>query len=217
LSDKRLNIVLPAIVVAALLLRLAVRLHSWSADFWRNGYSFYFELARNIAAGRGLAFDGEPLTAFRVPIYPMFLAAVTLGHKAFLSVVFAQSLIGATTVLCGALLTAELFGSTAGITTAALAAAYPYYVVHDTALQDTSVLVTAVFFGHTSHRSFLDVYWMAYTSSVLTRWLRPAETAARHESEQPNLATVMFLSPSDAHCVLCGARSTAFAKAQREA
>jgi hypothetical protein len=35
------------------------------------------------------------------------------------------------------------------------------------------VVVTAVFFGHTSHRSFLDVYWMAYASSVLTRWLRP--------------------------------------------
>ena len=137
--DKRLRIVLPAIALAGLLLRLAVRLHSGSADFWRNGYTFYFELARNIAAGRGLAFDGEPLTAFRVPMYPMFLAAVTLGHKAFLSVVFAQSLIGAATVLCGALLAAELFGSTAGITTAVLAAAYPYYVVHDTALQDTSL------------------------------------------------------------------------------
>src|SRR2546426_11629757 len=99
LLDRRLRIVLPAIALSGMLLRLAVRLYSGSADLWRNGYAFYFELARNIAAGSGLAFDGEPPTAFRVPIYPMFLAAVTLGHKAFLAVVFAQSLIGAATVL----------------------------------------------------------------------------------------------------------------------
>jgi len=127
------------IVLVAVLLRFAARLNTGAADFWENGYTFYFQLAQNVAAGNGLGFDGQHPTAFRVPIYPMFLAAVTLGHKAFFSVVFAQSLIGASTVLCGALLTAELFGFTAGITTAALAAAYPYYVVHDTALQETSL------------------------------------------------------------------------------
>jgi len=69
----------------------------------------------------------------------MFLAAVTFGHQAFLPVLLAQSLIGAGTVLCGALIARELFGNSAAIITAILAAIYPYYVVHDTALQETSL------------------------------------------------------------------------------
>ena len=69
----------------------------------------------------------------------MFLAAVTLGHQAFLPVLLAQSLIGAGTVLCAALIARELFGNTAAIIAAVLAAIYPYYVVHDTALQETSL------------------------------------------------------------------------------
>ena len=80
-------------------------------------------------------FGGCPVTAFRVPLYPMFLAAVTLGHQAFLPVLLAESLIVGGTVLCTALITRELFGNTA----AALAAIYPYYVVHDTALQESSL------------------------------------------------------------------------------
>lgn len=32
------------------------------------------------------------------------------------------------------------------------------------------VIVTAVFFGHTSHRSHLDVYWIGYAAYVLTQW-----------------------------------------------
>ena len=51
----------------------------------------------------------------------------------------AQSLIGAGTVLCAALIARELFGNTAAIIAAALTAIYPYYVVHDTALQETSL------------------------------------------------------------------------------
>ena len=35
------------------------------------------------------------------------------------------------------------------------------------------IIVTAVFFGHTSHRSYLDVYWIAYSAYVLTRWIWP--------------------------------------------
>jgi len=104
-------------------------------DFWTNGYTFYFELAGQIAAGRGLAVP----TAFQVSIYPMFLAAVSFGRKAFLPIVLAQSLIGAATDLCGALLTTDWFGAQPGIVAAALAAAYPYYFVHDTALQETGL------------------------------------------------------------------------------
>lgn len=126
--------------------RVAARWYSGEADFWVNGYGFLFELAQNIAAGRGIAFDGAPPTAFRVPLYPAFLALVTFGHKLFLPVLIFQSLIGVGTVCCAALLARDLFGRAAAIPAAALTAVYPYYVVHDTALQETSLFtfLTAV-------------------------------------------------------------------------
>ena len=134
------------IAALAFALRLAARFYSGEADFWANGYGFFFELARNLAAGNGLAFDGGPPTAFRVPLYPAFLSAVTLGHQAFLSVVFWQSLIGAGTVLCTALIAREILGRSAAVLAAVITAVYPYYVVHDTALQETSLytFVTAL-------------------------------------------------------------------------
>jgi 4-amino-4-deoxy-L-arabinose transferase-like glycosyltransferase len=122
-----------------LAVRVAVRWRSGAPDFWENGYTFFFLLAENIAVGNGIAFDGRPPTAFRVPLYPLFLAAVTLGHRAFVPIVLAQSLIGTATAWCSAVLTRELFGNTAAIIAALLTALYPYYVVHDTALQETSL------------------------------------------------------------------------------
>jgi 4-amino-4-deoxy-L-arabinose transferase-like glycosyltransferase len=123
---------------AAFAVRVAVRCYSGAEDFWVNGYGFFFELAQNIAAGNGIFAEG-PLTAFRVPLYPAFLAAVTFGQKAFLPIVLAQAVIGVGTVWCTALLAREMFGSAAAIIAATITALYPYYVVHDTALQETSL------------------------------------------------------------------------------
>ena len=122
----------------AFAVRVAVRLYSGELDFWENQYTFFFVLAQNIADGNGVSVGGPP-TAFRVPLYPIFLAAVTLGHKVFVPVLLAQSLIGAGTVLCSALIARGLFGNAAAIVAAVLASIYPYYVVHDTALQETSL------------------------------------------------------------------------------
>jgi 4-amino-4-deoxy-L-arabinose transferase-like glycosyltransferase len=127
------------IVALAFALRFSIRWYFGDADFWENGYTFFIELARNIAAGNGIAFDGGSHTAFRVPLYPAFLSVVTLGHEVFLLVVFWQSLIGAGTVFCTALIAKEMFGRTAAIIAAVITAIYPYYVVHDTALQETSL------------------------------------------------------------------------------
>jgi 4-amino-4-deoxy-L-arabinose transferase-like glycosyltransferase len=127
------------IVLFAFAVRVAVRWFLGSEDFWVNGYGFFFELAQNIAAGKGIALDGEPPTAFRVPLYPVFLVAVTFGHKAFIPVLLSESLIGAGTVCCAALIAREMFGGPAAIIAAALTAIYPYYVVHDTALQETGL------------------------------------------------------------------------------
>jgi 4-amino-4-deoxy-L-arabinose transferase-like glycosyltransferase len=127
------------IVLFAFAARVAVRWFSGDEDFWINGYTFFFELAQNIAAGKGVAFDGEPPTAFRVPLYPAFLAAVTFGNKLFLPVLLSQSLIGAGTVWCAALIARGMFGGAAAIIAAAITAIYPYYLVHDTALQETGL------------------------------------------------------------------------------
>ncbi len=149
--DRRFHTRLLATAAAALLLRIVARLLSGEADFWQNGYTFLFELARNVAAGNGYAFDNQPPTMARVPVYPLFLAAVTSGRQAFLALVIAHSLVGAATVVCVGLLTAELFGrsgagtasgaagTNAALIAAAIAGIYPYYVVHDTALQDTAL------------------------------------------------------------------------------
>jgi 4-amino-4-deoxy-L-arabinose transferase-like glycosyltransferase len=134
------------IIFVAFALRVAVRCYSGSADFWINGYTFYFKIAQHIATGEGTSFADARFAAARVPLYPAFLAAVTFGKEVFFPVVFAQSFIGAGTVVCAALIAREMFGRSAAITAAAITAVYPYYVVHDTALQETSLytFVTAL-------------------------------------------------------------------------
>lgn len=127
------------LVGTGFILRVSYRLYDGEPSFWENGYTFFFDLARHIAAGQGLGFGGGALTAFRVPAYPAFLAAVTLGHRAFLPIVLSQAAIGAGTVLGSALLARELFGPKAAALAAGLTAIYPYYVVHDTAMQETSL------------------------------------------------------------------------------
>jgi 4-amino-4-deoxy-L-arabinose transferase-like glycosyltransferase len=69
----------------------------------------------------------------------LFLAAVTFGHRLFLPIILAQSLVGAGTVLCAAMLAREIFKNKAAIIAAILTAIYPYYVVHDTAIQESSL------------------------------------------------------------------------------
>jgi hypothetical protein len=126
----------------AFALRLVARLfYTGVADFWLYGYGFFFELAQSIAQGQGFSVGGPP-TAFRVPLYPTLLAGLTLGHQAFWPIVIAQCAIGAGIVICAAQLACRLFqgraAERASILAAAITAIYPYYVIHDTALQETS-------------------------------------------------------------------------------
>jgi hypothetical protein len=126
----------------AFALRLVARLfYTGIADFWIYGYGFFFELAQSIAQGQGFNVGGPP-TAFRVPLYPILLAGLTLGHQAFWPIVIAQSAIGAGIVICAAQLACRLFqgwaAERASILAAAITAIYPYYIIHDTALQETS-------------------------------------------------------------------------------
>ncbi len=130
----------------AFIVRVVVRLHSGAAAFWVNGYRFFFIMAQSMAEGKGIRLpwvENGPLTAFRVPLYSIFLAGITLGHKAFWPILIAQSLLGAGIALCAALLARQLFGELLGpraaIIAAGVTAVYPYYVTHDTALQESSL------------------------------------------------------------------------------
>jgi hypothetical protein len=134
----------------AFVLRIAARLlYTGIAGFWIYGYGFFFELAQSIAQGKGFAVGGPP-TAFRVPLYPILLAGLTLGHQAFWPIAIAQSLMGAAIAICAALLACRMFHGPAAGKAATLAAAitavYPYYVIHDTALQESCLfaLITIV-------------------------------------------------------------------------
>lgn len=145
LSLKKLNLPRAVCWLAALaiLLRIGARLYyTGISDYWVNGYTFFFQMAQSIARGQGIALNGVA-TGFRPPLYPILLAGLTLGHRAFWPVVIAQSVIGAATVVCTALFTRLMFPGPAAPKAATLAAAvtavYPYYVFHDTAIQETSL------------------------------------------------------------------------------
>jgi 4-amino-4-deoxy-L-arabinose transferase-like glycosyltransferase len=133
------GLALAMICLMAIAIRVAYRLHAGSADFWQNGYTFYYDIARNIVAGKGLWIAGDGW-AMRPPVYPYFLALAALAGGNYLLIVIPQALFGAGTVLCAYVIARELFGRRSGIIAALLTAFYPYYVVHDTALQETSLM-----------------------------------------------------------------------------
>ena len=95
-------------------------------------------------AGKGLCF--ETTCAWRPPVYTLFLTLTALVGKNYLLIVLPQAAMGAGTALCAFLIGRELFGSFTGILAGLITAFYPYYVMHDTALQDTGMftLLTAL-------------------------------------------------------------------------
>lgn len=104
------------------------------------GLWLFFDIARNLAQGRGYELVAGKLTAFRVPGYPLFLLAITGGEWHPWAIVMAQALIGALTVVATGLIGRALFGRGAGLIAAAGCAVYPYYLIHDTALQETALV-----------------------------------------------------------------------------
>ena len=128
-----------AICGFAFIVRVIYRIHVGEADFWINGYTFFYQFAENIVAGKGLWLEGFG-SAARPPVYPFFLAPAAWAGKSYLWVVVPQALVGATTVAFAYLIGKWLFGKRAGLLSAALTAIYPYYVVHDTVLEETGLV-----------------------------------------------------------------------------
>ncbi len=125
--------------LAGLALRLAWGALRGPERFFADGYTLFFTLARQLAAGYGYAFPGEPPTAFRVPFYPLFLAVLTGGEPRYAPVLVAQALVSTGTVVVAGLLARHWFGLRAGLIAATICAIYPYYVLHDVTLQETGL------------------------------------------------------------------------------
>ena len=131
-------LVLLTLLAAAFAARFGVRFAFGAEYFWANSYYIYYSLAANIADGKGFCIPNG--CAWFPPLYPLFLTLSVLAGKSFLLVVVPQALLGAGTALCAYLIGRELFNRRAGLIACAIAAFYPYYVMHDTALQETGMV-----------------------------------------------------------------------------
>lgn len=107
-------------------------------DWWVSGYSHYTTIARTLLETGEYRFG--PILAPRPPLYPAFLAVLrgTFGASG-VAPVLAQAAIGAGTVCLTALVAWRAFDARAGLLAGAIAAVYPYWVVHDVALQETAL------------------------------------------------------------------------------
>src|SRR5262249_38801354 len=122
------------VLIAAFSIRVVVRMAFGGSHFWTNSYSGYYDLARNVIAGKGLCF--ETTCAWWPPVYPLFLALTSLVGRHYLFIVVPQAIMGTGTVLLVFLIGQEMFGTRVGFIACVINALYPYYVVHDTALQE---------------------------------------------------------------------------------
>jgi len=90
----------------------------------------------------------------------LFLIPSVLAGKSFLLVVVPQALLGAATAWCAFLIGREMFNGRVGLLACAITAFYPYYVMHDTALQDTAMVTFVVALA----------VWLLLRASRLDRW-----------------------------------------------
>jgi hypothetical protein len=126
------------LLTAAFAARIAVRIAFGEQYFWSNSYYIYYNLAANLVGGRGFCLSSG--CAWLPPLYPLFLTVSVLAGRSFWLVVAPQALLGTGTVLCAYLIGSEIFNRRTGMLACAMTAFYPYYLMHDTALQDTAMV-----------------------------------------------------------------------------
>jgi 4-amino-4-deoxy-L-arabinose transferase-like glycosyltransferase len=132
-----------ALTLAAWAARLLARWLHGPTDVLTDGYYFYLLIARTFVHGGGLCEVPARACAIRLPLYPLWLSLFLRGNGLGAAFVPAQAALGAAIVPLTYALGAALFDARVGVLGALAAAASPYAVVHDTALQDT-VLTNAI-------------------------------------------------------------------------
>jgi len=130
---------LAVIALTGLALRLAIRLVTGTDSWWSDGYAHYGLLAQSLTSGHGYAFPGGPPTAFRVPLYPMFLALVTGGAGSPWPAIIGQALASSITVVFAGLIAWRLASPAAGLIAATITALFPYSAWHDLTLQESGL------------------------------------------------------------------------------
>src|SRR5215470_8713676 len=131
-------LVLAVLFVAAAAMRIVVRMAFGEQYFWKNSYLIYYSLAENVISGKGFCIGTK--CAWLPPLYPLFLAVSAAADQSYLLVIVPQALMGAGTALCAFLIGRHIFSARVGILACGMTAFYPYYVVHDTALQETGMV-----------------------------------------------------------------------------
>lgn len=148
------RVLVSLIAVLALVLRIFTRLSLGGTRYF-HGYQFYWILARNYLDGKGLCAHATDLgwsviggnsvdilgwvCAYITPGYPLFLAFTLKGGTHHLWWMIPQILLSTGTVIFAYWIGKHLFDSFTGLLSSLLVAVYPYYVWHDSALQDTCV------------------------------------------------------------------------------
>jgi 4-amino-4-deoxy-L-arabinose transferase-like glycosyltransferase len=143
-ESAHLALILGSTLTLAFSVRVGVRLAFGEDGFWSGSYFIYYRLAQSIVSGNGFCFQtgfGFGNTcAWLPPVYPLFLTLSVLSGKNYLLIVVPQALLGAGTALCAFMIGRHIFNASVGILACAIVAFYPYYVMHDTALQETGMV-----------------------------------------------------------------------------
>jgi len=141
-AKAALGLILGATLMLAFSMRLGVRLAFGEDYFWSNSYFDYYRLAQNIISGNGFCFGST--CSWLPPVYPLFLTLSVLSGKNYLLIIVPQALLGAGTAFCAFLIGRQIFSASVGILACAIVAFYPYYVMHDTTLQETGMVTFCV-------------------------------------------------------------------------
>ena len=156
---------LPLLVIIAIALRIAARAWRGEESFLTEGYTFYLALADNFLRGDGFCYAPGESCAIRLPVYPLFIAALKSAGWLYPGVAVAQAVMGGATVWATWSIGRALFGSWVAMVSAAAVALNPYAVIHDTALQDTVLvnllMLAAVALLMKAARTPGSTYWLA--------------------------------------------------------
>lgn len=101
----------------------------------------YRSIAKHVAEGKGFTIDGQTPTAYRPPLYPLFLAIVYRMNERPLSGKLAGSLFWGASIVVAYFISRKLFGSSTAMTTAILMAFYLPLMFYNSLLI-TEVLAT---------------------------------------------------------------------------
>lgn len=171
MANKVLTPLQKGLIACALFLALAIRLDVAMRDTSvpEKDAHEYDQIAMNLLQGAGYRNARGELTAYRLPGYPLFLAAIygTVGHN-YQAARVVQALLSTVTVWLIALWAFVLFGGWSACWAAFLAAVYPSFYAY---YFSCSVLVTETYYAFLLTGTFFTFFLHIRFPSWLTAFL----------------------------------------------